>query len=440
MAVDTAGQSEHMSEGGQQGQQVGAGRGELVDSSPKSTFANDYSASSISSIIEENHQGSGSKTASARGPSARIAAVGTPTECGRESPSEAAFADPAAHADSDSEEADRDQGDQSTLASPHETQQALEARRRRIIGKQTALHDPPTPVRTRRLDAGPRQARYRSAFAGKPQGIDNEREAHFLQNEGVRLYGWTCARNFKSIIEGFTLDPCHSGYYSDDTTSGESQGGLEGALQGREGHQLASSGRSSSGVSGRQQSATSRASRPERPESQGRDDKGTRVAPGGTNRSNVFKRVLMDDAENLEEALDEADDTFIDEAASCDGMRTVRRVLAGEEGARRRHSIDISKETAAANSAAMHARLKQAIDKGVWLGQALKIFEGKATAKWKRQIARLEAHIADIAQVRLLRLLPPPASSTAPAPRSSVPSAPTSARTMPCARRPVSAC
>ena len=30
----------------------------------------------------------------------------------------------------------------------------------------------------------------------------DEQEAHFLQSEGVRLFGWECARNFKSVIQG----------------------------------------------------------------------------------------------------------------------------------------------------------------------------------------------------------------------------------------------
>ena len=172
----------------------------------------------------------------------------------------------------------------STLASPAETRNALEARRRRIIGKQTSgarghgptsfwpLAGPRRTVTRAGAEAG-RSPDYQSAFARKPQPIDDDKEAFLLQNEGVRLYGWSCARNFKSIIEGFTLDPCHGGeYFSDDGDSCAS--GSEGAQlaapePSREGggrptkwsgQSKASAGsRSSARVGARQQSAASAA-------------------------------------------------------------------------------------------------------------------------------------------------------------------------------------
>ena len=46
---------------------------------------------------------------------------------------------------------------------------------------------------------------YTSAFR-KPAEIADEEDAFLLQSEGVRLFGWNVARNFKSLIQGFALD------------------------------------------------------------------------------------------------------------------------------------------------------------------------------------------------------------------------------------------
>ena len=108
-----------------------------MDPSPQSTFANDSSPRSISGMMQERI----TDTAARRWPREGYVlvlplrlALGTRAECGRGSPSQAALADPAAGADRDTREADRDA---STLASPADAHRALGARRRRIIGKQT---------------------------------------------------------------------------------------------------------------------------------------------------------------------------------------------------------------------------------------------------------------------------------------------------------------
>ena len=90
-----------------------------------------------------------------------------------------------------------------------------------------------------------------------------------------------------------------------------------------------------------------------------------------------------------------------DEGEEWEHESAVRRHLCGEgRTGKMRHSIDISQETAAANSASMHARLSRAVSKGAWLAEALTTFERKTTAKWSRQIARLESECQDIAEVR----------------------------------------
>ena len=189
------------------------------------------------------------------------------------------------------------------------------------------------------------QVGYKSAFSDQMTPVDCMQWAVLLKKEGVRLFGWDCARNVASVVDA-----------------------TEGSLMTYDPTQPARTG-----------SFASRTPRTSR-------KRGGRPATG--------------DSQASSQAVPEPDPPSPEEPPVCEvgeweGEEIVRRRIRQEgERGRRRHSID--PQASCKSSAQISQHLEQIIVKGEHLASALKTFEAQVTAKLMKRINTLEAHIAEM--------------------------------------------